>query len=151
MLIESRALQFGHVEGHGRGGALVLAVQIMAREMVFGQCNQLWWGAGARPWEDLGVDMARELLYTNFVEACFGWYCKTFSACVDVRNWSRALLRLASFFSLPCFLGAASSAGWIVARPRRDALQANACGGTGRARWTTLAVSARHGLVRMVA
>lgn len=69
MLVKGGALQFGQVEGHGRGRVLVLAEQLMAGEVVLGKSDQFGRGCGACAGEDLGVDMAGELLDANLVEA----------------------------------------------------------------------------------
>ncbi len=71
MLIEGGTLQLRKVEANGRGRVLVLAEQFMAGEVVAGKSDEVWrrYGAGTR--EDLCVDMAREMLDTDFAKPSF--------------------------------------------------------------------------------
>lgn len=71
VLIEAGTLQLRQVERDGWGGVLILAEQFMASEVVLREGDEFWGWRGAFAGEDLGVDMARELLDANFVEACF--------------------------------------------------------------------------------
>lgn len=75
VLVEGGALQGGQVEGDGRGRVLVLAEQLMAREVVAGEGDELVRGAGVAVGEDLGVDVAREVLDADFAEAGLGRDC----------------------------------------------------------------------------
>lgn len=50
---------------------MVLAEEVMAGEVVLGEGDELWGRRGTRAGEDLGVDMAGELLDSNLVEAGF--------------------------------------------------------------------------------
>lgn len=69
MLVEGGALQLGQVEGDGRGRVLVLAEQLMAGEVVAREGNQLRRRMRAFAGEDLGVDMAGEVLDPYLAEA----------------------------------------------------------------------------------
>ena len=77
MLIESGALQLGQVEGHWRGGILVLSEKIVAGQVVFGEGDELGRGGGACAGEDLLVYMAGEVLDPYLAEACLGGDCET--------------------------------------------------------------------------
>ena len=72
VLVQRRALQLGQVEGDGRRRVLVLAQQVMAGEVIAGEGDKLRRRLGAFAREDLGVDMAGEVLHPYLAEAGFG-------------------------------------------------------------------------------
>lgn len=79
MFVQRFSLERREVKSHRRGGVLIFSEKVMTREMVFRQCYELGRRYCACARKHLGVDMAAQLLHTDFVKTSFG------------RNWTDRL------------------------------------------------------------
>lgn len=77
MFVEGSALEFGQIEGNGAGSICILAIELMALQMIDRQLYQVFrWRLGA-VWKYLREDVVAKLLYTNFIVSRRRrhWYC----------------------------------------------------------------------------
>jgi len=89
VFVEGLPLERGQVEGDGVGVVGVLAQQVVAAQMVFGELDQLLRGWVASLGEDLAEDVAADLLYPYFIVTSLGGDCSAPSAPVRrCPSWS---------------------------------------------------------------
>jgi len=72
VLVQGAPLELGKVEGNRGSVVCILSQELMAMQVIFCKFNQLLGCGRAGSWEDLGIDMATELLYPYLIITCLG-------------------------------------------------------------------------------